>query len=289
VKGLYLSKEVVKYLSSKLRGGDSNERGNRYESHFALYNILCLLSCDREERSKYLVTSQCRSFVDDLLITKNGKEYYQLKSGKKVNWGINLIGNIHFDFHQQKRIEKKHKSKFSLSLVVSSNELKKSLDKNIPKVISDVTSVVFFPYYESVSRQIKENNNFKEKLESLIALDNPSDDKLEALASVVLGYWESTEKKDVLIESIYLKIENYNCSFLKSSSTTNIDENVETILRSINGFLFKNENGNFVWSYNGKDSGVFGNKIGSEEFKSFEENVLKMNPVNFDNLEMIMI
>ena len=82
------------YLSHKLKGGANNEKGNRFENHFAIFKITEYLNSYSESKAQVVFSSQVEAFVDDLLIIleEGNKEFYQIKNSKSLKWehGNNL-------------------------------------------------------------------------------------------------------------------------------------------------------------------------------------------------------
>jgi hypothetical protein len=76
------------YLSHKLKGGANNEKGNRFQNHFAIFKITEYLNSYSESKAQVVFSSQVEAFVDDLLIIleEGNKEFYQIKNSKSLKW-----------------------------------------------------------------------------------------------------------------------------------------------------------------------------------------------------------
>ena len=55
------------YLSHKLKGGANNEKGNRFENHFAIFKITEYLNSYSESKAQVVFSSQAEAFVDEIV------------------------------------------------------------------------------------------------------------------------------------------------------------------------------------------------------------------------------
>lgn len=284
-----LTAKINKYLNNKLRGGEVNERGNRYENYFATFRILELINNSPTLTKSIYISSQEKAFVDDLLIkVDQERELYQLKSSKKLKWGFGKkIKTLNFDFSIQRGIENFHKRNFKLFLTVSNESLRNDLNVSLPKHLKKCTRIILFPYYDSIQKQIENDSKFKDELIKLSALNSPTTDKLESLAATILGAWNSSNKKMIQLEDLYTKIENIGYSFIKARVINNIAADTKSVLDSIPDFKYIISNNYLTWEYK-KDSGFIPYQIGSNEFNIIEEKIKIENPKNFITLEKIL-
>ena len=78
---------TLKYLHNKNRGGNSGQKGNRYEDYFAVYKLAQLARDILQAGSSIRFSSQLLAFVDDLIIKHDSNlENYQLKNSSSVSW-----------------------------------------------------------------------------------------------------------------------------------------------------------------------------------------------------------
>ncbi|MEL6940181.1 MAG: hypothetical protein AAFO84_13415, partial [Cyanobacteria bacterium J06598_1] len=82
--------DILKYLNRKHRGGTSNEKGNTYESFYAIYKIAILSPSVIEQQLEIKFYSQALAFVDDLIIFyefEDRLQHHQLKNSPSITWG----------------------------------------------------------------------------------------------------------------------------------------------------------------------------------------------------------
>jgi len=285
-----LTKNITKYLNNKLRGGEVNERGNKYEAYFTTYKIAESINLYPTKTDLIFISSQEYAFVDDLLIINNGnRTLFQLKSSKKLKWGLaRKLKTLNFDFSIQRRIEIFHKRNFRLCLVVANNTLQNNLIKVLPLQLKSCTNIVLFKYNDTIQKQIINDPFFRSELEKLIAFKSPTVDKLESLASTILGVWNATNKKNIILEDIYLKLEQIGYSFIKPRVIVDINIATKAVLDLIPDFIYVCNNNYLTWSYKTFDKGVIPYQIGSVEFVNIEREIQGIAPKNFLTLEKII-
>ncbi len=285
-KKMKLTKNIQKYLNNKLLGGEINERGNRYENYYTTYKLIESFNSYKKDYDKIYFSSQENSFVDDLVITiKSHRHIFQLKTSKKLNWGLaRKLKTLNFDFSIQSRIEKFKKSSYNLYLIV----LKDNLKNKLPKQLKNCADVIMFPYNDSLQKQIINDAKFKKELVEMCAIDSPSVDKLESLAATILGAWGASNKKNICIENLYKNVELINYAFIKSREKNQLDDKVYKIINAIPSFKFVVHNNYFSWEYKSNDSGVIPHQLGSPEFISIENEIIRINPKDFITLEPII-
>lgn len=278
------------YLKNKLLGGEINERGNKYEGYFTTFKIVEYINQFPSSLDQIAISSQESTFVDDLLILKNGhRTMFQLKSSKALNWGLaRKLKTLNFDFSIQRRIELFYKRNFRFCLVVANPTLQTSLNKSLPSQLKKCTDVFMFPYHDSIQKQIINDPIFRGELEKLIAFPSATVDKLESLATTMLGVWQATNKKKIVLEDIQLRLEQIGYAFIKPKIPKNIDPNTEVILDAIPHFKYVVNNNYLTWSYKATDSGVIPYQVGSADFVNIEMEIQTVKPVDFITLEKII-
>ncbi|SFD14963.1 hypothetical protein SAMN05518672_101746 [Chitinophaga sp. CF118] len=277
-----------KYLINKLRGGRINERGNTFENYYACYKIMQITHAFPLQLHDFLISSQATSFVDDLYINdvkEKNESFYQLKMGNDLSWGTKFQ-SLFFDFNKQKNILQYRKRKFKLYLVVGCSIVFEKMKKSLPAKLKKCTIIEYFPSHHSINSQLINNSQFRDVVSHLCALNDLN--KLEALASCILGAWGSTNKNNIPISDILNRVRNMGYSYLKSDIPLYISPTLDSILRNISGFSYEIKNGYFSWTYGTADSGSIPNSIDSTEFRNIESEIIKEVPKTFDDLEKIM-
>jgi len=279
------------YLSHKLKGGANNEKGNRFENHFAIFKITEYLNSYSESKAQVVFSSQVEAFVDDLLIIleEGNKEFYQIKNSKSLKWEHgNKQKSLCYDFLNQKRIEKEQDSKFRLLLIVNSVYLQLILTQSLPKSLRQHTEVGYFPYSDSIHNLVSQHLEFRQELEKLIAISSPSIDKLEALATAILGVWNGCNKKDISLEVIYAHLEKMSLSFIRPREIFYLSKEIQLILDLIPNFSYIVHNNYLTWKFKNTDTGIIPFPIGSPDFEEIEIEIVTQKPSSFEALETII-
>jgi len=280
------------YLQNKNRGGAGNSKGNTFENLFAVYNIAKLFnSKPRENDNGTFFTSQAKCFVDDLVIKLDKDQtiqHYQLKDVANLSW-TNGNHTIENDFIYQKKLCDSYNITSELALVVSSRGLALRLEANIPATIIDFTKVIIFPTATSVNNLIKTNGLLKDELTNMCAISNPAADKLEALCTILLGVWDSTDKQEITLTNLLNKCYEINPNYIKGL-INQVSADLANIFGSIKGFTYKIENGFIEWQYNNTDDGIISYRIGSAGFIQWENDIKQSGKIkSFEDLEPFLI
>jgi hypothetical protein len=289
---------LYKYLKNKNKGGTNNSKGNTFENYYTVYQIAKQYENKSNERHT-LFSSQVLAFVDDLVITfnkpnkkhhrvKKSVTFFQIKDTISLSWTTGAHP-LFEDFDIQHKITRGKKKGVRLYLVVSKDVVKENLDLDIPKSIENFTKIIHFPTANSISSLIHGNIAFKKVLIDVCAISNPSHDKLEALATIILGVWDASSKNKVSLESILSSCHNLNPNYIKGFSNR-ISAQLARILNSIEGFNYKIENGYVSWTFRNTDKGIVSYKIGSSEFLQFESDITNLEgEILFESIESYLI
>ena len=278
------------YLTKKQLGGEINERGNRYEGYFTTFKIAEHINLYPHKLNHITISSQDATFVDDLLITNDRQRtLFQLKTSKKLKWGLaRKLKTLNFDFSIQRRIELYFNRDFRLCLVVANTDLQSSLLMALPSQLRKCTDILMFPSHESIQKQILNDPLFRAELEKLIAFPSATVDKLESLATTILGIWHATNKKQIRLEELQSKLEEIGYAFIRPRIACNLDPSTKDILDAIPDFRYVINNNYLSWSYKTADSGVIPYQIGSQDFVNIALQIHTEKPVDFLTLEKII-
>jgi hypothetical protein len=285
--------DVLQYLTKKNQGGVSNEKGNTYENFFAVYQLSLLSSEVIENNREINFYSQILAFVDDLIINFNNnapRQHYQLKNSVNVAWGSGLK-SISDDFGKQYELNLSISTESELYLVVSDLNLKAKLEKDLPATINAYSQVIYFSYQSNIVKFIAQQPNFQEAIKYLCAFSEPDPDKIECVATVLLGAWVSSDKSGISVKDILEKAQKCQPSYIRSfSQQLQLDPEVENILSKIPNFSYNLTKGFLHWEYgNGLEQGTLPYSIDSEKFKRFEGIIKKNQPTSFDDIEPFLI
>ncbi|MFB2838249.1 hypothetical protein [Floridanema evergladense] len=292
IKQLF-SDKILKYLKKKNAGGISNEKGNTYENIFALYQIACLSKQVIEDGRGINFYSQIKAFIDDLIIDftdTNLLQHYQLKNSQNIVWGKG-DKSISDDFKNQYILNQSISKISQLYLVVSDEKLKTKLKRNLPSEIKLYSQVIYFSYQPNFIKFVKKNSDFREAIVYLSAFENPDPDKMESVATVLLGAWVSSNKNCVSLIDILKKAQGCTPSYIRSFALEyQLDPELENILNQVPNFSYNLTKGFLHWSYgDGLDEGTLPYSIESDQFQRFKDLIKRNRPTTFDQLEAYLI
>ncbi|MBT0731525.1 hypothetical protein [Rosenbergiella nectarea] len=188
-----------KRLERIATGGASNEKGNKYESFFAVSKICSAISMSLETSNfdNYSVSTQETAFVDDIcfeVFDIKEKNNYQAKNsaGAASKWTKDIEERCGY---QQNIDVKYHKQNTSNNiLLVSSRQRQKKNTILIPVGMRHYSSCEYFPYHKSSSMLIQAHAPLREDLEMICGVSNLS--TLDSAFKVLQGVW-ATEDSSV--------------------------------------------------------------------------------------------
>ncbi len=146
---------VEKYFTNKQTGGNSNQKGSRYEDFFSIMQLAKLfqLLTNNDDKDDIKIYAQAEAFVDDLLIKfqkHNIQHHFQLKTTSTVNWGSGLK-SIGDDFYKQKVLNDNLRIEETRTFLVCPNKERVAhLQKRVPQNIADFSDIIFFPEVETI-------------------------------------------------------------------------------------------------------------------------------------------
>ena len=295
-----LSKEVFSYLRNKHRGGRNNQKGNTYENFFAIYQIALLAPEAIAQAANIYILSQIPAFVDDLIIDRGADsalQHYQIKETKSLSWGTDTSQvKIAYDFRLQFDLNTQALNRTSeIFLVTSSDHVANELTASLPNDLKSYSSVIFFPYRPTLNALLQISNDLKNAIAYLTAFESPTPDKIECVASVLLGAWVSSDTSQITVLEILQKARNCQPSFIRSLSLDKsfaLASKVISILQAIDGFTYELSKGFFHWQYQVGTvvymDGTYPFSLDSEEFEKFQKLIIQLEPNSFDELENLL-
>ena len=285
--------DVEKYFTNKQIGGNSNQKGSRYEDFFSVMQLAQLfqLLTNDDDKDDIKIYAQAEAFVDDLLIKfqkHNTQHHFQLKTSSAVRWGTGLK-SISDDFYKQKVLNDDSGIDITRTvLVCSDKETADRLQKSVPQNIADFADTLFFPEADTINHLILIDDEFK-TLIGRICFSNDID-KLEALAMLILGHWVNKKTTLTSVNKLLSTLENAFPNYLaRLNVTENLLPEVERIFSTITNFSFKIEKGYFSWQFHDFDSGTIHYSVDSKEFTAFQQEITSKRPRQFDELEGILL
>lgn len=291
--GKLFNDEVVQYLANKNRGGVNSEKGITYENLFAVHQLALLSQTVIEDNKEIRFFSQILAFVDDLIIASKDEptlRHYQLKNSPSVTWGKGLK-SISDDFKKQYELNQAISRESEISLVVFNTDLRANLEVSLPAAIREYSRVIHFPYDANLVKVIEKEQTFRQAIEYLCAFDNPAPDKIECVATVLLGAWVSSDKSNISIMEVLTKAQESTPSYIRSfSKEWKLDLEVEKILSKIPNFQYNLTKGFFHWEFkDGLEEGTLPYSFDTEQFRKIQEFIKRSKPTCFEELEGVLI
>ena len=287
--------DALTYIKNKNRGGTNNNKGKEYEDFFAIYKLSEIAKQIVEEGIDAKFFSQLKTFVDDLVIDfPKLRIHYQLKNKEKgISWGnSDTLKSIAYDFYSQYRInETIELEETQLCLVTNNKTQQIHLSKTIPSEIKNYTSVFYFYYSKNINEIIEAMPDFKESISYLSAFDKPEPDKIECVATVLLGAWYSIDTSEVSVSELLHKAQTTQPSYIRLfSSDIELDLGMRSILDRIPRFQYNVSKGFLHWDYaDGLDTGTIYHDIESSNFKKIQDLIKQFQPTSFEDLEKFLI
>ena len=281
---------ALTYLQHKNRGGDSGQKGIRYEDYFSVYKLAHLAQSIIESGLAVDFFSQILAFVDDLIIDIEAKpiQHYQLKNSADVSWAKGKHP-LQDDFVHQEELNRVILARESrLALVVSDFHCAKRLTAAIPASVKAFSQVLYFPYAPDSFTIMEDISTFRDALVYLSAFDNPPPDKIDYVVKTLLGVWITRQSSSGwdLLTTAQQQSPQYIRSFQADLA---LDVEVEQILGNIPDFSYSFSKGFLHWTYaNGLMSGTPPYSIDNDAFRRLQERIKDHKPQTFEELEILL-
>ncbi len=288
---------VLDYVNNKHRGGQNNAKGNSFENYFTLFQIADLACEFFETEETVIFSAQILAFLDDLVITlpqRKEVRNHQIKDIEDLSWGKAELRNLADDFEKQHRLNLELEYCISKCfIVVSRVNVHQKLENAIPENIKSFTQVSHFPAAKSVAELLTSSPSLRERLAFLSAFDEekPDRDKLETIASVLLGAWVSSEQTHVSLHELLVKTRAASPSYIRSlAKDIPLDPLVKKILDNIPDFTYSLTKGFLKWNFlNGLQKGTLPYSQDDQRFERFQSLLKRDQPTDFDKLEVFLV
>lgn len=280
------AEKYFQYLEHKNKGGFNNSKGHTYENFFAVYEIAKSFNRGMNPDGG-VFSSQVFCFVDDFVIEiaeERKNWHYQIKDVQVLNWNSKTPNSLKEDFLRQRAICSSEGVEAVLRLVVSNKKVYERLRSTKPEDIGDLVGLVHFETAPSLNSLIRKNPLFREELTRMCALKNPSTNKLEALAAIILGAWDSTDKKKVSLRVILDKCYSLNPHYMRGFNNK-ISNKLADIFNGIEQFSYIVEGGLLQWKFGLRYEGNLSCRIGSQEYEQWENDIFNASIKTFEDLE----
>ncbi|MBC7882013.1 MAG: hypothetical protein H7Y37_11860 [Anaerolineae bacterium] len=289
--------DALQYVNNKHSGGQNNAKGNSFENYFTLFQIAELAHEFFDTQESVIFSAQILAFLDDLVIVlprRKEVRNHQIKDIADLSWGKTGLRTLVDDF------EKQHSLNLALDystskclMVVSQEHVYQKLKEAMPENIKDFTQVSYFPAAKSVSELLNKSLKLRELLAFLSAFDEemPDRDKLETIASVLLGAWISSDQSQVTLHGLLVKTREASPNYIRSlAEPPPLDPRVKEILDNLPDFTYSLTKGFLKWKYlDGLQEGTLPYSQDDQRFESFQRLLKRNQPTDFDALEVFLI
>ncbi|AZS77384.1 MAG: hypothetical protein E2591_30465 [Achromobacter sp.] len=289
-----LGQEAAKYATNKNTGGNNGSKGTRYEDFYLTYKLVevaSAIACLRRHDNPH-IRGQALGFVDDVRIEEDGAtEYFQLKNKASVSWTAGEHP-IQTDFSMQHQLSTHLQERAPrTTLVVSSSDLKVSLDASIPKVIEAHTSVCHFPWTVTANRLVLEDPQLQAWLKELAHNPDATKEALcgafGALMMACINRPEGAHVEELLSDASLFYPGTVRLFPTEKDWQDQLRVDFTKILATIRGLAYSADRGFFRWQAFGT-SGIFGSSVMSEEFVKFQDTVVRTAPKTFEDFEGVL-
>lgn len=272
-------------------GGSNNRKGNRYEDAFAVARLIELTPRVIDDRVTVRIKEQAGCHVDDFLIREAARQhYYQVKDDQQITWGRDH-GKLATEFTSQKSDCDLRGEEYSLTIVVSEDHRKESLDKDMPATLIEKVTVLHFPRVRRPS-ELQQRPALQHALRRLTASREPGPSHLQ---EVVEGFHLAWVECDLDAEG-YGNLEGMVAWLLvrplrirrplPASFAPNWVQ-CEAILSAIPGLEFHIDRGYFEWFRRPVESGLTV-RCDDPAFQRFVDRVVDTPPVTFEEFERLL-
>jgi hypothetical protein len=285
---------AVDYISNKARGGTSGKKGSEFEQQFTTAKVVELINDQlRSFNGEWpILEEQAFGFVDDLVIrTPAAAHYHQLKNTKSLSWQAGVHPLV-TDFTCQVALCRHLKvAPAKTTLVVSSQELCKTMHDTIPSEIAPHSTVEFFPYVgPSMNKLVLEYTPLRQALSQLTPTNRPKDDELEAAFGALMIGTKSAQGP-VSVQTIVNTAQRLYAPALRlfpwDVAEFKLEDQFVKVLEKIHGLVYGVERGFFHWEAFGM-SGVLQYNCLDAKFTKFQSLVIANSPSHYDELEKLL-
>lgn len=250
--------EETKKMLNIRKGGDNNEKGNKFEQYYSVSFIIETIAKTPDDISEITVSSQELGFVDDFIVRNNKisrKINYQAKnsSGSAADW----TDEMHNRFAMQDSIDLEfHKYESATQVLLVSSEQKHIDNKEKIKLLNNPSfSSEFFPYENSVNQLINTSQQTRNALEKICGQKSLS--KLDFGFKVMLGAWEGSSGERTISDVFQQAKSMAHPDIFKPLTSTKVPDWLTNKINSLNNIDLVVESTNFSVHYNGFEVDIY--------------------------------
>ena len=274
-------------------GGDNNKKGNRYEDAFAVFRLIQLAPRVARDRIAVTVQEQAGCPVDDFLFREGAsRHYYQLKNDFQITWGEDG-GKLKREYVAQKSACGEEGGEYTLTVVVSHDHRKASLDENMPDELKDAVAVLHFPAVQRPS-ELARHPDLREPLMRVSASRAPGGELLRAIVEGFALAWIECEPDGDGVCDLGRMLQ-----FLRDRPSYRVHRplpavvhaewgRLQEMLAAVPDLSWHVDGGHFEWFLPPREAGLFTAPCDSDGFRRFVDRVLAAQPRSFDDFEGLL-
>lgn len=255
--GQVFGDEARKKMLNIRKGGDNNDKGNKYEQFFSVDYIINILATAPNDAPYITVASQEMGFVDDFIVRdnkRNQKDNYQAKNsdGPPADWSEEM----HDRFKKQQTIDTNfHGYKdASQTLLVSSKQKHENNSTKLKNLGVKAFKSEFFPFAPSSPELISISLQTRNSLEKLCGKKSLS--TLDHGFKVMLGAWSSLSGEKAISDIFQIAIDMSNPNIFEKTHIEPPDWLTQKI-NSFNNIDIRVESTNFSVQCNGLEVNIY--------------------------------
>lgn len=289
--------EALTYLKNKHRGGVSGGKGTRYEDVFSVVqaaehacrlNVACGAVSLEAQVPLY--------FIDDLVVREHGnavEHCFQLKNSPSVTWGSGEKCIANDCIKQLMLSAAAGLPAPKVVLVTSDVKCADSLQASVPNELSGRVEVRWFPWAERSNVMCKLWPTAVEAVAWLSKYEAPNFQQVSDVLTVLIGVWAS-QNGIIVVSALIEKARDLSPTLIRPLVADDVVQQALTdefknALAAIDNFSYSTVKGFFVWDFsfpNGStQQGIFAQDCLSDSFKKFQDRVVKLQPMTFEEIE----
>ncbi|MDY3558724.1 hypothetical protein R5W23_005881 [Gemmata sp. JC673] len=239
------------------------------------------------------VQEQAGCPVEDFLFREGAtRHYYQLKDDLQITWGEGG-SKLKKEYVAQKAACDAQGGEYTLTVVVSHDHRKASLDENVPAKLKDTVVVFHFPAVRRPS-ELARHPDLREPLVRVSASRALGGELLRAIVEEFALAWIECEPDGEGVCDLGRMIQ-----FLRDRPSYRVHRPLPAVmhadwdrfgevLAAVPDLIWHVSGGHFEWSLPPREAGLFTVPCDSDGFQRFVDRVLAAQPRSFDDFEGLL-
>jgi len=289
-----LGAEEAGHLRAKATGGANGFKGFKFEHLFGAHRIARLARRYMSDGSDALVEWQSDGFVDDFVVRRDAIgsfKGYQAKNAQAVSWTAGAR-NIEQDFRSQAQVcAAEGYVDVRLRLVCSSPDVVEGLQHRTPAAIAGYSKSIYFPYSAKALLPVLEGHPWmRDDFAFLSKLEKPLTIEVSHVAAVLMGAWDllapAAQVSAVLRQARAMSPTLVRALQSDGQAIACLDPRFALLMETWQGFSYRIIRGFLSWSaFDGSTSGVLSVDCFDPKFRGFQDHILSLSPLSFEQVE----